>query len=118
MAKKWQQLIDLRKAAGISQYELARRVKLSRSALGNYEQGEREPDFDTTKKLADFFGVSVDHLLGREAGEPAQVATQEMSDEWRQAVEIARAEGFSPDQVLQAIRLLGAVRREQENRND
>jgi transcriptional regulator with XRE-family HTH domain len=111
MPEKWHQLITLRKAAGLSQYDLARQLKISRSALGNYEMGEREPDFDTTKKMAGYFGVTVDHLVGREdAGEPAA----DLSAEWKHAVEVARTEGFTPDRVIQAIRLLHTMRRQQE----
>lgn len=113
MSKKWTQLIELRKAAGLSQYELARRLKMSRSALGNYEMGEREPDFETTQKLADFFGVSVDHLLGR--GAPAEPAlVEEIPAEWRTLIHLAQQDGYSPDDVLQAMKLIKSVRRQQE----
>jgi len=50
---------------GISQYELAERLKFSRGQIANYEQGTREPDFYTLGKIADFFQVSTDYLLGR-----------------------------------------------------
>lgn len=109
MAHKWNELIALRKAAGLSQYELARRLKINRSTLGNYEMGQREPDFQTTRRLAGFFGVSVDQLLGRPGGE-----TQEIPAEWRKMITLAKQDGYSPDQVLQALRLLESVRREQE----
>jgi transcriptional regulator with XRE-family HTH domain len=33
--------------------------------IGNYESGERLPSLDTLVKIADFYGVSVDYLLGR-----------------------------------------------------
>lgn len=112
MARKWQELITLRKAAGLSQYELAQRLKLNRSTLGNYEMGEREPDFDTTRRMADFFGVSVDQLLGR----PGQVRreVEEIPAEWRKMIILAQQDGYSPDQVLQALRLLESVKRQQE----
>jgi transcriptional regulator with XRE-family HTH domain len=59
-------LAELRNKLGISQYELAARMKLSRGQIANYEQGTREPDFNTLIALADFFEVSLDNLLGRE----------------------------------------------------
>lgn len=59
-------LIELRKNLKLSQYELADRLGFSRGKLANYEQGTRQPDFDTLEKIADFFGVSTDYLLGRE----------------------------------------------------
>ncbi|MET3508429.1 helix-turn-helix domain-containing protein [Halalkalibacter oceani] len=60
-----QRIASLRKQKGISQYELADRLGFSRGKLANYEQGSRQPDYDTLNKIADFFDVSVDYLLGR-----------------------------------------------------
>lgn len=56
---------ELRKKQKLSQYELAERLGFSRGKLANYEQGQREPDYDTLKKIADFFEVSTDYLLDR-----------------------------------------------------
>jgi transcriptional regulator with XRE-family HTH domain len=112
MAEKWHQLISLRKAAGLSQYELARRLNMGRSALGNYEQGDREPDFETVRRIADFFRVSVDYLLGRPKGEAD--SSSEFPTEWREMVRLAQTEGYSPDQVLGALRLLASIRKQQE----
>ena len=55
----------LRKARGLTQQELGELLGVSASAVGMYEQGRREPDLATLVKLADIFGVSVDHLIGR-----------------------------------------------------
>lgn len=113
MTTKWRQLIELRKAAGLSQYELARRLKIGRSALGNYEMGEREPDFETTKKIADYFGVSVDHLLWREEDITADSSARDVPPEWRHMVAQARADGYTPEQVIQALQLLESIRKQQ-----
>ncbi|MEO4053414.1 helix-turn-helix transcriptional regulator [Solibacillus sp. CAU 1738] len=59
-------LAKLRKERKMSQYDLAEKMGFSRGQLANYEQGTRQPDFDTLQKLADYFDVSVDYLLGRE----------------------------------------------------
>ncbi|MGB9661917.1 MAG: helix-turn-helix domain-containing protein [Moorellaceae bacterium] len=58
-------LVQLRKERGLSQYQLANLLGFSRGQISNYEQGTREPDYDTLKKIADFFNVSTDYLLGR-----------------------------------------------------
>ena len=58
-------LSELRKAKGLSQYELADRLGFSRGQLANYEQGKRQPDHEVLGQLADFFEVSTDYLLGR-----------------------------------------------------
>lgn len=54
----------LREEPGISQYKLAEHLNLSRGLLSNYEQGSREPDYDTLILIADYYRVSIDYLLG------------------------------------------------------
>ena len=53
----------LRRQAGLSQTQLAERLKISPSAVGMYEQGRREPSIETVITLAEVFGVSTDYLL-------------------------------------------------------
>lgn len=55
----------LRKNKGLTQTQVADAVELGRQAYAYYEKGERAPSPETLCKLADFFGVSVDELLGR-----------------------------------------------------
>ncbi len=57
-------LIQLRKQQKITQDTLAKELGISRQAYSNYELGNREPDFDTLKKLANYFNVSIDYLVG------------------------------------------------------
>ncbi len=58
-------LKELRKSKNITQLDVATAIGVSPQVLSRYERGEREPDYKTLCKLADFFGVSVDELLGR-----------------------------------------------------
>ncbi|MEC5422358.1 helix-turn-helix transcriptional regulator [Virgibacillus sp. C22-A2] len=60
-----ERLKQLRKEKGLSQYEAAKKLDFSRGKLANYEQGTREPDYDTLEKIADFYDCSLDYLLGR-----------------------------------------------------
>ena len=53
----------LRRERGLSQAELAARIRVSPSALGMYEQGRREPSADTLVALARALGVTTDFLL-------------------------------------------------------
>ena len=53
----------MRKAAGMSQSELARRLKISPSAVGMYEQGRRQPSVETLADLSDVLQVSIDYLV-------------------------------------------------------
>lgn len=56
-------IASLRRRAGLSQSELAARLRVSPSAVGMYEQGRREPSVDTLVEMAQVFGVSTDYLL-------------------------------------------------------
>ena len=53
----------LREQKGLSQEELGKSVGLSKSTIGMYEQGRREPDSATLLKIANLFKVSVDFFL-------------------------------------------------------
>lgn len=57
---------ELRESAGYkSQQSFADAFGIAQSTVGGWESGKREPNYDTTIRLADFFHVSVDYLLGR-----------------------------------------------------
>lgn len=58
------QLKQLRKKRGIPQSALAKVLHVSRSCIANYEKGDRQPDIGTVRKLADYFGVTIDFLYG------------------------------------------------------
>lgn len=62
----------LRKEAGLSQQELAKRLGVSASAIGMYEQGRREPSAQTLVNMARTFGVSTDFLLTGQAENAAE----------------------------------------------
>lgn len=59
-------LRQLRKERNISMKELGLVVGVAESTISLYENGKRQPDNATLGKLADYFNVSVDYLLGRE----------------------------------------------------
>lgn len=61
-------MATLRRAAGISQAQLADRMGVSPSAIGMYEQGRREPSIDTLVAIADALGVSLDLLVRGKPG--------------------------------------------------
>lgn len=58
-------LTSLRKKKNKTQQELADYLGLTRPAYTAYERGNRSPDYDTLQKIADYFGVTTDYLLGR-----------------------------------------------------
>lgn len=48
-----------------TQQEIADFLGITRPTYSRYENGEREPDYETLKKIADYFDVTTDYLLGR-----------------------------------------------------
>lgn len=54
----------LRERKEMTQQQLADALKISRSTIGMYEKGNREPDFETLELIADFFNVDMGRLIG------------------------------------------------------
>lgn len=58
-------LTELRREKGIGQKELADYLRLSVGTISNYENNVHSPDLGTLCRIADFFGVTTDYILGR-----------------------------------------------------
>lgn len=58
-------LKELRKKRKISQLKLAIDLDLNQNSVSRYENEQREADYRTLILFADYFGVSLDYLLGR-----------------------------------------------------
>lgn len=58
-------LRDLRLSKDMTQAELGKILGVGKTTISQYETGTRKPDAETLDKLAGFFAVSVDYLLGR-----------------------------------------------------
>lgn len=57
-----------RNETGMSQREIAERTNIPPSTIAKYETGRLEPDLEKLGILADFYGVSVDWLIGTKGG--------------------------------------------------
>jgi len=66
MATFSERVKELRKAKGVTQRAIAEVLGITEQAYQKYEYGKREPNHKNTIKLADFFDVTVDYLLGRD----------------------------------------------------
>lgn len=58
-------LQELRRAAGLSQEEVAGRLFVSRQSVSKWENDQAEPGVENLKALADLYGVTLDQLAGR-----------------------------------------------------
>lgn len=63
--KLGQIITELRTEKGVYQKELAAYLKVSTGTVSNYEKGHHAPDLETLCRIADYFGVTTDYLLGR-----------------------------------------------------
>ena len=64
------QLQQLRKSKGLTQEEIASILDVKLSTYQKYERDAISPPYDTLIKIADFYGVTTDYLLGREPAQP------------------------------------------------
>ncbi|MDI7814996.1 helix-turn-helix domain-containing protein [Clostridioides sp. GD02377] len=74
---------QLRENMNLSREELSNKINISYSALSKYETNNRFPDKVTLNKIADFFDVSTDYLLGRNKN-----ISNEKDDEVKELVDI------------------------------
>lgn len=65
-----EQLTAIRKQRKFTMKDVSEAIGVSLSAYQKYENGTRDVSTETLTKLADFYGVTTDYLLGRETGEP------------------------------------------------
>ena len=56
---------DLREDRDLRQSDLAKATGIDQRTISNYETGKTNPDSDALIQLADFFGVTIDYLVGR-----------------------------------------------------
>ncbi len=60
-----------RELAGISILELSKKIGTSHQNISRWERGEVMPSIDFCVKLADFYGISMDELIGRDIKTPS-----------------------------------------------
>lgn len=63
-------IAELRKSQKLSQKAFGSIIGVAQNTISNWETEKREPDNESLKKMADYFGVSVDYILGRDEEKP------------------------------------------------
>ena len=99
MAKFEESLKALRTSKQMSQMELAKQLKTSKSSINMYERGEREPGIETLEKIADYFNVDLDYLLGK-----SDFANRH---EWLSSIDVPA--NIMPMPEMRKIPLLGTI---------
>lgn len=82
-------LRTLRRQAGLTMKQLGANLGMAESTVSLYENGKRSPDVQTLIRFADYFGVSLDFLLGR--NEDHVAADNETSGEEKELLRIFRS---------------------------
>lgn len=78
----------LRQRSGMTQLELANKLQVSKSTISMYENGNREPDFETLEFIADIFNVDMNFLIGKTNSETTDTHYY-LNDETRQIAQEA-----------------------------
>lgn len=115
---------ELRTKAGLTQAELARRLGISPSAVGMYEQGRREPDQTILAKLCDVLHTTSDKLLGIVQTEKKRRDISDLIDEFSGILSEEQALMFNgmpitaedKQKIIEAIRVAAEVAVRQKNK--
>ena len=106
-------LTSLRKAHGMTQQQLAEKTGLTRSAVGMYETGKREPDLETLQHIAEFFHVDMNTLItGTDVAENSELAdlleALRSREDMRMLFKLAK--DATPEDVRSAVKIIEALR--------
>lgn len=73
-------LKQLRKECGAKQKQLADILSVTETAVSYWESGKREPPMETQKKIADYFGVSIDYMMRTDEELSASISGNKWKD--------------------------------------
>jgi transcriptional regulator with XRE-family HTH domain len=113
-------LKELRKARKYKQTDIAEVLSCSQGVYSRYESGEREPPFDIIKKLADFYGVTIDYLMGGSATSepiatlPTLSPAQEKAPTNKRAEAKRLLESMTDEQYQAALQYLKFLKKQDE----
>lgn len=105
-------LKELRIEKQLTQEELAKIFNTGKASISNYEQNTRLPDANTISRYADYFGVSVDYILGK-----SNIRKPEATDidpVYFRLMQDAKRKGITPKDIEKAIKFIEDARREDE----
>lgn len=92
-------LKELRVEKGLLQSDIAKIINKSERTVGFYETGERDMNTETLAKLADFFDVTIDYLLGKSDIKKPDKDMQEFQFAYH-----SEMNGLTPEEIADALR--------------
>lgn len=95
--------VQLLQKFGVSSYEVAKKAGVTQTALSNWKAGRSVPKAETMKKIADYFGVTVDYLM---TGNGIDIEQSVMTDQEKIIYEYAKrllALGMTPEKLEKLV---------------
>ena len=102
----------LREQHNLSQTDLAKILNISRQSYNFYENEKRDPDTTMLIRIADFFNVSLDYLLGR-TNNPSPL-TQEKTPSYQEEV-IQELEDITPEMASEVRQFISYLKHKEES---
>jgi transcriptional regulator with XRE-family HTH domain len=95
---------DLREQRGYMQSHVAEMLGIAPNTLSGYENNNRKPNSATVKKLAEYYGVTIDYLLGSES------SINDLEEDFPEGVMVLRraSKELTPEARAQMIKLMKA----------
>lgn len=90
-------LKDLRERNDIKQTQISAHLGIGQNTYSRWENDERKPDYDTLIKIADFYNVSTDYLLGHKTKENALTKLNAVLSEEQKDSIVKMCKTFYPD---------------------
>ncbi len=88
-------LKELRVEKGLTQEQLAKQFHTGKSTIGMWENNKREPDYETLLNLAEYFGVTIDYILGNSDYRDLDNLVSTLYPEWK------KGENYLPSKEYQ-----------------
>lgn len=114
-------LLNLRKERIVSQEELGKFVGVNKSTISKYERGIIVPTLDVARKIAEFFGVTVEYLVNPEYDNKSKTINKNnvnelvgLPKEYIKAIKVANANNISPEKLIELINFTIKMRNERE----
>lgn len=101
----------LRRKKNLSQKDLGNKLGLAESTIGMYEQGKRQPDYETLLKIADYFEVTVDYLL---SNKNSALTNDPISDDPDLQIAFKEASDFSEEARKQTIDFINYIKEKEK----
>jgi len=97
---------------GISAYKVSKETGITQSTLSDWKRGRSTPKTDTMKKIADYFGVTVNYLMTGEDAPDDSARNPELSNVYFSLAKEAEQNGIDPKDIKMAIEMIKKLRGE------